>query len=262
VLLVDAREPEAYRSGHLPGAVNLPPSTLERAVVLAGGAEIHHLLARPERAGAVLAQAGLRREWTVVLYDEGAGHSAARVFWILDYFGHPHLRILNGGLAAWLLRRRRLSSSLPARKRGDFTPRPDPRKLADFRAVRDAVRRQGAVLLNSLPESSFAAQSIPGSVNIPYTKTYLDYPPGRLQSPVRLRELFLEASIRPHQEVILYCGIGYTASQLYFAARLLGYPRLRLYDGSMEEWKARGGRVVPGRVRAFPNIDLANPPEL
>ena len=89
-------------------------------------------------------------------------------------------------------------------------------------------------------------ETIPGSMNIPYTATYRGQKSHRLLDPRKLEDLFRSASITPDRELILYCGIGYTASQLYFAARLLGYPRVRLYDGSLADWRARGGALEPG----------------
>ena len=106
-LLIDTREPEDYCKGHLPGAVNLPPSSMEWSLAVAAGKEIHHLLAPVEQITPLLCFVGIRRDSSVVLYDEGASYLAARVFWILDYFRHPDISILDGGLSAWRMIRHR-----------------------------------------------------------------------------------------------------------------------------------------------------------
>lgn len=250
LLLIDTREPDVYKKGHLRGAVNLPPTSVEWSVRLPGGNEIHHLLAPVERTIPLLSFLGINWDSRIVVYDDGAGYTAARIFWILDYFGHPQPAILNGGLATWGSTNNLLSADEPKHRRGDFIPDPDPTKIADFHTVRAIQENDGTVLLNTLPRKVFQKEAIPGSVNIPYTATYQSAKSRRLLDPRQLEELFRRASISPDRELIPYCGIGYTASQLYFAARLLGYPRVRLYDGSLADWKARGGaleRLVPPR---------------
>lgn len=251
LLLIDTREPEDYEKGHLRGAVNLPPTSMEWSIRLPDGTEIHHLLAPVQRITPLLSFLGINRDSRIVIYDDGAGYTAARIFWILDYFSHPCPAILNGGLAAWKSAGGDLSTDEPNYGRGDFIPQPDPDKIADFhtvRSLRESVRQNdGVVLLNTLPRKNFLKEAIPGSVNIPYTETYQSPKSVRLLDQRQLEELFRRASILPDLELIPYCGIGYTASQLYFAARLLGYPRVRLYDGSLADWKARGGALEPGR---------------
>lgn len=242
-LLIDTREPEDYWKGHLPGAVNLPPSSMEWSLAVAAGKEIHHLLAPVEQITPLLCFVGIRRDSSVVLYDEGASYLAARVFWILDYFRHPDISILDGGLSAWRMIRGPLDTETVDPGRGDFVPDPDSGKIAEFRRVRSG--RNGGVIINTLPKASFKREAIPGSVNIPYTDIYQSQKPHRLRTPEELQDLFKQVSVSPEQEVVLYCGIGYTASLLYLAARVLGYPRVRLYDGSLAEWKALGGVLEP-----------------
>jgi thiosulfate/3-mercaptopyruvate sulfurtransferase len=153
-------------------------------------------------------------------------------------------------LAAWRSFGGSLSFTDAETKRGDFIPNPDPGKIADFQEVRAGSTTDSIVLVNTLSASSFKQEAIPGSVNIPYTATYEDRNSHSLLEPEQLQELFREAAIYLDQEVITYCGIGYTASQLYFVARLLGYSKVRLYDGSLMDWRARGGALKPGRVKA------------
>ncbi len=246
LLLLDSREPSDYRRGHLRGAVNLPPSSMEWTVRLPGGNEVHHLLAPVERIAPLLSFLGINRESRVVIYDDGAGYTAARIYWILDYFAHPHPLVLNGSLSAWKAAGGELMGEEPITTRGDFVPDPDPNKIADFQTIHSLLDNDAVVLLNTLPRKSFQKESIPGSVNIPFTTLYRNSKSRLLLDPGQLGELFRGPSITPDREVILYCGIGYTASLLYFALRLLDYPRVRLYDGSLADWKARGGALEAG----------------
>ena len=247
LLLIDCREPEAYKKGHLRTAVNLPPSSMEWSVRLPDGNEIHHLLAPAERIAPLLWFVGIHRESRIVIYDDGAGYTAARIFWILDYFAHPNPAILNGGLPAWKSAGGNLSTDEPLYPRGDFIPDPDPARIADFQALNSLQGDDGVLLLNSLPRKNFQKEAIPGSINIPYTEVYRSRRSVCLLDPQEIEALIGKAAIFPTHELIPYCGIGYTASLLYFTARLLGYPRVRLYDGSLADWKARGGALAPGR---------------
>jgi thiosulfate/3-mercaptopyruvate sulfurtransferase len=155
--------------------------------------------------------------------------------------------LLNGGLAAWRSCGGGLSHTDGKKERGNFIPKPDPAKFADFQIVRSVQENDAVVLLNTLSPASFHKEAIPGSVNIPYTATYESRNSRRLLPADLLAQLFHESAIFRDRELIAYCGIGHTASQLYFVARLLDYPKVRLYDGSLADWKARDGRLVPGR---------------
>jgi thiosulfate/3-mercaptopyruvate sulfurtransferase len=212
-----------------------------------GGTELHHLLAPAQRCADLLSLLGVNRGSRVVLYDGGEGYTASRLFWILDYFGHPNAAVLNGGFRAWRTCGGALTGSETVHRRGDFVPRPDPAKIADYAAVRAALGSVTTVLVNTLSAASYRKESIPGSINIPYTSIYRKRGADRLLDPGKLDELLREFGISTEQDVILFCGIGYTASQIYTAARALGRSGVRLYDGSLAEWKARGGDLSPGR---------------
>jgi thiosulfate/3-mercaptopyruvate sulfurtransferase len=255
-LLIDTRDPEDYGKGHLPGAVNLPPSSMELSVALTADTEIHHLLAPVEQITPLLCFLGVRQNSRIVLYDRGANYRASRVFWILDYFNHPDISILDGGLSAWQSIHGPLVTRTADPGRGDFVPDPDASKIADFNRVRSGRNGGGTVLVNTLPEATFKKEAIPGSINIPYTEIYQSQQLHRLRTPEELQNLLTLASVSPAQEVIFYCGIGYTASLLYLAARILGYSKARLYDGSLSEWKARGGALEPGSIETR-DIDLS-----
>ena len=251
ILLLDAREPEKYGKGHIPGAVSLPPSSMEWSVPVSSDAEVHHLLAPVDRISTLLKLSGIRRDSRIILYDEGGSYAAARLFWILDYCGHSGTAVLDGGLSNWQAIGGDMVTRPSRQPWGDFVPSPDQGKIADFDMVRSLQAspdsRQDIVLVNALPRAAFEKEAIPGSVNVPYTETFEFRNTHRLRRAEELAELLNNESISPDREVILYCGIGYTASQLYLVARLLGYPKVRLYDGSLTDWKARGGRLEPGR---------------
>jgi thiosulfate/3-mercaptopyruvate sulfurtransferase len=126
-------------------------------------------------------------------------------------------------------------------------PLPDGEKLAEFAYVLACAGSPGVQLCNALPADSFRRETIPGSRSLPYRDTFRTRRIPRLRTPGELEELMGRVA-SPAEELIVYCGVGYTACQDYWVARLLGYPRVRMYDGSLADWKARGGPLSAGTL--------------
>jgi thiosulfate/3-mercaptopyruvate sulfurtransferase len=240
--VLDARPRESYDQDHIPGSVHLHPGRMEETVTLRSGATVPHMLVSPDRAGTVLRAAGVSARDTIVVYDEGAEYSAARLWWVLTYLGHPNTLVLDGGLAAWRSAGGAVDREAVAPSPGDFVPEPDDSLIADFHDVLLGIGRQDVSLVNTLDEESFEAGAIPGSVNLPYQSTF-DAATKRLLSETALFDRFDELDVEG--TLILYCGIGYTASQGVLASRVAGFRRVKLYDGSLKDWSARGGALTP-----------------
>jgi len=245
LVIIDARSVEEYRKGHIVGAVSLHPSRLEQEVTLENGSQVTRLVCEPEIATEALRDAGVSKESRVVIYDDGGDYLAARLFWILDYFSHPHVQILDGGLDGWRADVGIITRELSVNEKGNFTPSPDESKRTDFFDLLTSIGQASMNLCNSLDEREFAKGAIPGSVNLPYQKTYRESGYSRLRSTLELRSIFEHVGAKPDKELIFYCGVGYSAAQTYFAAKAAGFSRVSLYDGSMEEWTARGGDLFP-----------------
>ena len=117
-----------YEQGHLPGAVFLD---LDRELSGPPGAGGRHPLPAPEAFQAVMRRAGVRPDRPVVAYDQGQPGGAARAWWLLGWFGHPDVRVLDGGLPAWVAAGLPLVSEVPDPDPGDFSARPGGRALLD-----------------------------------------------------------------------------------------------------------------------------------
>jgi len=239
--LLDARPPEQYRLGHLPGAVNLPaPETDSLA------ANRHGFPLPPDRAEQLFQAAGISSNSQVVIYDDQGSRFAARVFYVLDFFGHSHVQVLNGGFKKWQSEGLPLTTESPTVSPGDFKPQANSAIIATAAWVNARLRDANVKLLDARSVAEFNGERIqgprgghiPGAINLEWTrvvdsgeiKTFLDAP--------SLAKLFSDAQVSPAQEVVTYCQMGMRASSLYFALRLLGYERVRLYDGSWEDWSA------------------------
>jgi len=237
--LVDARPLEEYRLGHLPGAVSLPAPATDDPDANRRGFPLP-----PERAEQLFRGVGIGSDSRVVIYDDQGNRFAARVFYVLEFFGHSHVQVLNGGFKKWQSEGLLLTTDSPGIAPGDFKPLANSAIIATSEWVNAHLKDPKVRLLDARSVAEFKGERIqgprgghiPGAINLEWTqvidsgeiKTFLDAP--------ALEKLFSDAQISPGQEVVTYCQSGMRAADLYFALRLLGYERIRMYDGSWQEW--------------------------
>ncbi len=236
-----------YETGHIPGAVKIDWVTdLNDPVVR------DYLDA--ERFAEVLASKGISNDTTVVFYGDKHNWWATYAFWVFKLFGHQDARILNGGRARWIAEGRELTREVPTYPRGVYVA--PPRDDATIRAFRDQVlehikRSSGAALVDVRSPQEFSGERthmpeypqegalrgghIPTAVNIPWAQAVRE--DSTFKSPEELRALYEGKGITPDKDVIAYCRIGERSSHTWFVLTyLLGYPRVRNYDGSWTEW--------------------------
>lgn len=237
--LVDARLPDQYNQSHLPGAVNLPAPATDDLEANRRGFPLP-----PERAQQLFRAAGIRADSRVVIYDDQGSRFAARVFYLLEFFGHSRLQVLNGGFGKWLAEKRPTTSEASQVAPGDFTPAPQASLIATSEWVNAHLNDPGVILVDTRSPAEFRGEKvigprggrIPGAISLEWTRTLS---PGEIKTflePGPLARLFQDVQVTPDREVVSYCQVGIRASEVYFALRLLGYPRVRVYDGSWEDW--------------------------
>lgn len=239
VRILDARPPEEYRQGHIPGAVNLPAPATEDLEANRQGFPL-----APAQAEVLFRQAGIKRSARVIIYD-GQGHRfASRVFYVLEFFGHPRVAVLNGGFPKWQSEGRATTTEEPRVSPGDFKPDAKSNIIATAEWVKQHLNDPRVKLVDARSPEEYQASRvqgprgghIPGAVNIEWTKALASSEVALLMETPALRKLFADAQVKREQEVVAYCQVGMRASVIYFALRLLGYPRVRVYDGSWAEW--------------------------
>ncbi len=244
-LVLDARDYGDYASGSIPGAVSLPTNDLNRTVVLDDGTEIPRIVQEADEIVYALQDAGINTDSRIVIYDQGGSTLAPRLFWILDYYGHTDLAILDGGFSAWQASGLEVSAEIADIPRGDFIPVANPEKHADFEYVTESLGSDSTMVCNALSESSFAEAAIPGSTNLPQANLFATDGVPYLKQAEVLETLLNDIGFDRSKEIVFYCGAGYAASVDYFVAQLIGLPRVRMYDGSLQDWRAREGELLP-----------------
>ncbi|MGP4004422.1 sulfurtransferase [Streptomyces sp. 8N706] len=235
----------AYEAGHLPGAVYIDLDT-----ELAGppGENGRHPLPDLETFGSAMRRAGVSAGRPVVVYDGGQGWAAARAWWMLRWAGHPDVRVLDGGLAAWTDGGGPLSTEVPPPAGGSFTPEPGSLRLLSADDAAELAR--SGVLLDARAGERYrgevepidpVAGHIPGAVSAPTAENVGE--DGRLRPAAELRERFSALGAGGEAEVGVYCGSGVSAAQEVLALAVAGVPAA-LYVGSWSEWSSQADRPV------------------
>jgi thiosulfate/3-mercaptopyruvate sulfurtransferase len=236
---------DAFRKGHIPGARFVD---LDHELSAPPGPGRHPL---PDAAsfGEAMRRRGVDESRLVVAYDAATGTSAARAWWLLRYFGHPNVALLDGGYAAWT------AAGLPTEEGADHDPQPgrfDPTPggmpLLDADGAAAMARR--GVLVDARAPERFrgenepvdpAAGHIPGARNLPAQLT--ENPDGTFLSPDALRERYGTVGVVSGEPVAVYCGSGVVATEGVFALGLAGIDAA-LYAGSWSEWITDPSRPI------------------
>ena len=234
----------AYDSGHVQGAVgwNWKRQLQDQTVRdIASRSALEDLLGR----------SGVSPATIIVLYGDNNNWFAAYAYWMLAYYGHPRLKLMNGGRVKWIAEGRELSQDAP--RNAAVTYRFPDGTHEDIRAYRDTVQshlgRVGLVDVRSpkeysgellapenLPqEGAQRGGHIPGAINVPWASAVRE--DGTFKPAGELQDLYGSRGLAPDREVIAYCRIGERSAHTWFVLReLLGYPAVRNYDGSWTEW--------------------------
>lgn len=234
-----------YDAGHLPGAVFID---LDRDLAGPPGASGRHPMPDTDLFGEAMRRAGVRSGTPVVCYDDRDGTSSARCWWLLRYFGHPHVSVLDGGVAGWTARGQALTATPADPPSGDFQP--DPGHLPVLDAASAAELARNGILLDARAGERYRGESepvdpvaghVPGAVTAP-TGLNVDGD-GRFLPPQQLRQRFARLGAAGDAPVGVYCGSGVTAAHEVLALELAG-TAAALYVGSWSEWISDPGRPV------------------
>lgn len=247
-LVLDLRPAEDFAAGHIPGAIHIDlwgvslidtdPAPLTAFMWM-----IDH----------VLNLRGVNSSRPVVVYDEQSGMRAARAFWFLEYLGHPHVQMLDGGFGAWTTADMPVSQATQAPAKSAWSGTPQESRIATWRDVKERLGREDVAIVDTRSDDEYNGTlvrakrggAIPGALHIEWKRNL--GPDGAFKPAAELRALYEAAGVTPDKEVLTYCQGGYRAAHAYVALRLLGYPRVRNYTGSWKEWGDRGDLPIERR---------------
>jgi thiosulfate/3-mercaptopyruvate sulfurtransferase len=238
--LLDLRPPEAYAAGHIPSAIHIDLWGV--SLIDTDPAPLKAFMWMIEH---VMAVHGVDASTPVVVYDEHSGVRAARAFWFLEHFGHPAVRLLDGGFNAWVAAGLPVTREAAPPPKSEWTGGRNERTLATWKDVKNAIGSTDAVIVDTRTDAEHEGSlvrarrggAVPGAVHIEWTRNLGES--GEFKPASELKKMYTDAGVTPEREVITYCQGGYRAANSYLALRLLGYPRVRMYIGSWKEWGDR-----------------------
>ncbi|KAG2476109.1 MAG: Sulfur carrier protein TtuD [Nitrosopumilales archaeon] len=243
---VDYDPENAYRQGHLKGAtliwwkrdINDP---VTRDII--DKKQFEELMNRN----------GIKPDSEVILYGDFNNWFAAFVFWVFKYYGHNNIKIMNGGRKKWELEKREYTKEEPQVTKTNYVSQPPDEGLrAYFADARRALDKKDTVMVDVRSPKEFTGEitappeypmehaqrggHIPGAFNIPWA-TAVNDADGTFKALDELQKIYQPKGVTPDKDVICYCRIGERSSHTWFVLKyLLGYPKVRNYDGSWTEW--------------------------
>jgi len=239
-LFIDLRPAEVFAVSRILGAVHLD----------LWGISLIDTSDAPLRAfmwmiGHLFSQRGVTPERPVVVYESDSGMRAARAYWFLEYLGHPSAFILDGGVGAWTLSGRQLTTELVAPVASDWHGTADDSKLATWRQVLERIGRPDMTIVDTRSAAEYFGEAlrakrggaVPGATHLEW-KRNLDET-GRFKPAPELRAMYADAGVEPSNEIVTYCQGGYRAAHSYVALKLAGFTNVRNYTGSWKEWGDR-----------------------
>jgi thiosulfate/3-mercaptopyruvate sulfurtransferase len=245
-VLESNEDPLLYHSGHLPGALEIDWTR-----------DLNHPLRRDylgvEAFAALMSRLGISQDTTVVFYGDKNNWWACYAFWVFQLFGHTNARLMDGGRIKWENEGRRMTREVHQPEPAQYpVPEKEETAIRAFRAdvlshlavhgplidVRSPEEYRGDRLhMPAYPnEGALRGGHVPGAANVPWARAVAE--DGTFKPVEALRSIYEgEAGLDAGDDVVVYCRIGERSSHTWFVLRyLLGYERVRNYDGSWTEW--------------------------
>lgn len=237
-----------YMRGHIPGAVYMD---IDKDLASPPGeGPGRHPLPKPESFAEVAGRAGIGPQTHVVTYDDKGGATAARLWWLLRFFGHDNVSLLDGGINSWIAEGRPLESKVPSYAPTTFQVKPRYEMVVNAETV-DLLRNDATALVLDVRAAERyegktepidpRAGHVPGAKSAPYIGNLRE--DMSLRAPEELKKRYAELGADKANKIVCYCGSGVNACQTIFALQLAGFDSV-LYEGSWSDWSSQRERPL------------------
>ena len=236
-LIVDTRSFSDYQKGHIEGAINLDLfqfhwiDTSNRGI-----RDFEH------QSRKLFSNIGVKKSQEVIFYDNVSGMSSARGVWLLLYFSHTKVSLLDGGFLRWQKEGYPVETKTNLFFPSRFVGKPNRSVLATFNEVKTIVRKKNSAIVDARTNLEFKgihvraarAGHIPSAINIDWEK---NIQAGSFKTKEKLSKLY--SKIPKDFKIVTYCQGGYRAANTFVALKILGYKNVKMYMGSWGEWGNR-----------------------
>ena len=237
IITIDTRSFSDYKSGHIPGAINVDLFQLHWFDTSKRGIKDFNRQTRM-----LFSHIGIQRESHVIFYDNASGISSARGVWLLLYFSHKKVSMLDGGFEKWKRDGYPIEVKSNRLKYSKFNGQVNENILATFREIRRSLKDKNIVILDARSKEEYDGSDvraarrghIPSAVNIDWENNIEN---DTFKSKNKLSKTY--SKIPKEAGIITYCQGGYRAANAFVALKILGYKKVKLYLGSWGEWGNR-----------------------
>jgi thiosulfate/3-mercaptopyruvate sulfurtransferase len=228
-----------FADGHIMNALFVDTSDLADP-----DSSVSNMIGPKEQIEELLERLGVGKDDTIIVYDEGSNLWAGRMYWILSYYGHEDVRLLNGGRRAWKQAGQSLVKETKIPEKAEYSVEminEDYRVTMDF--VLENLDNPDVIILDVRTPAEYEGSDvravrgghIPGALNVDWQLTVNE--DGTIKDAEQLKYIYLDAGVMADKKVITYCGSGVRGAHSWVVLNdLLGYPYVTLYDGSWVEW--------------------------
>ena len=241
-IIIDTRPFLEYKNGHVPGAVNIDLFQLHWFDTSKRGIKDFNRQTR-----LLLSNIGIKKNSLVVCYDNISGMYAARGVWLLLYFSHEKVCMLNGGFKRWKKEGYSIEVKSNPLKSSRFRGKPNSKILADANEVRQSLKNKNVIIVDARSREEYDGTEvrgkrrghIPKAVNVDWA---INIGNDAFKSKHKLTKIY--SKIPKSAQIITYCQGGYRAANAFLVMKILGYKRVKMYLGSWGEWGNRADLPV------------------
>ena len=236
---------EEFKKSHIPKAVHFDLEKISNTKI-----NIPHMMPTLEEFKKFLIRNNISKKSEIVIYDQSGFFCSARVWFTFKCFNFKKVRILNGGFDLWKKKNFPVNKIIKKSKKGNYDFKDLKRNnnmIISFKNLKHKISTKHQIIIfdarsqnrfNGLepePRKGLKSGNIPGSINIPYRE--ISSVNGKILSTSELKNIInRKTSLKKNDEIICTCGSGITACNIILVLDILGYKKLKLYDGSWAEW--------------------------